>query len=520
MFSKEVYKKLEAIVGPENISDELFVRDSYARRSGMAGGTKLFVPRYEAIVLPKETEEVQTIVKTCNEYEVPYKASSTGWGFFSDPAAPGAVLLDMRRMNRIIEIDEKSMYAVVEPYVVGAELQAALMKRGLISSTIGAGSNCSAHPLVGHVGGGPMGQTTSYAERNLLGVEWVTPDGEIYNLGSLGSLKEWFCGDGPGPSLRGVIRGCATPLGGIGVFTKAATKVYHWAGPSVFPVEGVSPRYTPRQIPDNFLVRYFSFPTFDRMIDAQQKIGESEIAFELMAFDKAMLASNIATCNDEDVALFKQLSDETQGPGFLLIIIGNCPEEFEYKSKVLKIIINETEGKSTPMIEDPKIGGGLMWRCIRITGSIRETFRATGIFSGAQGGNESLRCMFNYIRKVGAFKGELADKGLLYNDRADAMGWSIEHGHMGHSELLIRYFASPESAEAAKAVAEKSHEITLKEHYGVPHSVAGDALHDLFGPSSSNYNLWLRKIKKVFDPKGVSEASGYITAKRIIQHEI
>ncbi len=514
MFNKEVYKKLEAVVGQENISDELFVRDSYARRSGMVAGTELFVPRYEAIVLPKETEEVQAIVKTCNQYEVPYKASSTGWGFFSDPATSGAVLLDMRRMNRIIEIDEKSMYAVVEPYVVGAELQAVLMKRGLISNIIGAGANCSAHPLVGHVGGGHMGQTASYAERNLLGVEWVAPDGEIVKLGSLGSLNEWFCGDGPGPSLRGVIRGCATPLGGLGVFTKAAAKIYHWAGPPVFPVRGVSPHYTVREIPDNFSADYFSFPTFDRMIEAQQKIGESEIAFELMVFDKAMLASNIATCNDEDVKLFKQLSDETQGPGFFIIIIGNSPEEFEYKLKVLNIIISETEGKPTPLIDDPKIYGGLMWRCIRITGSIRETFRGTGIFGGAQGGNESLRCMFNYIRKVGAVKGKLADKGLLYNDCADAMGWSIEHGHMGHSELLIRYFASPESVEAAHTIAEESHEITLKEHYGVPHSVAGDALHDLFGPSSSYYNLWLRKIKKTFDPNGVSEASGYITVKK------
>jgi hypothetical protein len=38
-------------------------------------------------------------------------------------------------------------------------------------------------------------------------------------------------------------------------------------------------------------------------------------------------------------------------------------------------------------------------------------------------------------------------------------------------------------------------------------------MHDMFGPSASNYHLWLRKIKKAFDPNGVSESSGYITAK-------
>ena len=74
-----------------------------------------------------------------------------------------------------------------------------------------------------------MSQTTGLGERNVLAgqVEWVTPEGEIIKLGSLGSSSEWFCGDGPGPSLRSALRGAASSAGGIGVFTKAATKVYH-----------------------------------------------------------------------------------------------------------------------------------------------------------------------------------------------------------------------------------------------------------------------------------------------------
>ena len=44
---------------------------------------------------------------------------------------PKDIFYDLRRMNHIIEINEKNMYAVVEPYVITAELQAELMKRGL-----------------------------------------------------------------------------------------------------------------------------------------------------------------------------------------------------------------------------------------------------------------------------------------------------------------------------------------------------------------------------------------------------
>lgn len=511
--NKEAYQALESIVGKEYISDDPVILDSYARRSGMAAGPNTFVTRYEAIIMPQSTEEIQKLVKTCNRFNVKFKASSTGWGFFSDPIGPGSVQLDLRRMNRILEINEKQMYTVVEPYVIGAELQAEVMKHGMLSNVIGAGSNCSAHPVVGHVGGGHMGQTTSYAERNLLAAEWVTPEGEIVRLGSLGSVNEWFCGDGPGPSLRGVIRGPATTLGGLGVFTKAAMKLYHWPGPVVFPVEGVSPNYSPRRIPDNFMIKFYSFPSFEKMFEAQRKIGESEVSFELMVFDIAMLASNIATCNEEDIMILNKLREEVQGPGFLVIIVGNYAEDFAHKKKVLDLIIKETDGKSTKLVEDPKIGGGTLWRCIRITASIRETFRATGAFGGAQGGNEGLDCMFDYIRKVGSFKSELAGKGLFYDDKADVMGWSVEQGHAGHGELLIRYFPKPESHKAVGEVVEKSHEITVHEHYAVPHGAAGDADHDYFGPAASNYHLWLRKIKKSFDPAGAADSKGYITAK-------
>ena len=96
------------------------------------------------------------------------------------------IKIDLRRMNRILEINEKSMYAVVEPYVIGAQLQAELMKRGLNCNQCGAGTNCSALPIAAHQGIGHLSQSASYGERNQLALEWVTPDGEIVRLGFSG----------------------------------------------------------------------------------------------------------------------------------------------------------------------------------------------------------------------------------------------------------------------------------------------------------------------------------------------
>ena len=133
-------------------------------------------------------------------------------------------------MNRIIEINEENMYAVVEPYVIHAQLQAELMKRGFTCNVNGAGGVTSAMPLAAHEGIGHMSGTCSISERNQLALEWVTPEGEVIQTGSLAALGEWFCADGPGPSLRGIIRGNVVPLGGLGVYTRAAVKIYHWPG--------------------------------------------------------------------------------------------------------------------------------------------------------------------------------------------------------------------------------------------------------------------------------------------------
>ena len=311
----------------------------------MLAGTNKFVPRFEAITLPKSTEEVQAIVKLCNRHKIHFKASSTGWGPYCDPAGPGVIKIDLRRMNRIIEINEKNMYAVVEPYVIGSQLQSELMKRGLICAINGAGGNCSALPIAGHAGLGLLSEYGSYGERNQLALEWVTPEGEIVRLGSLGSSGEWFCGDGPGPSLRGVVRGNTVPLGGLGVYTKAAQKIYHWPGPAMFPMEGVSPHYTASNTPPGFMLAFFFVKSAEKMMEAVRKIGESEIGFQLMVMNIAMVKMGESKGDAEDLDQFEKLNRLAQGPGFMLLIAGNSPRDFEYKQKVLKQIMDEVGGQ-------------------------------------------------------------------------------------------------------------------------------------------------------------------------------
>jgi len=509
-----IYRALEDVVGPENISEDPLILDSYAWRSGLVATPVKFVPRFEAVVLPRDTAEVQALVKLCNKYKLQYKASSTGWGGYCDPGGPDVIKIDLRRMNRILEINEKNMYAVVEPYVIFAQLQAELMKRGLNCNITGAGSNCSALPLAAHQGIGHLSQSGSYGDRNLLAVEWVAPDGEIVRLGSLGSSGEWFCGDGPGPSLRGIIRGNTVPLGGLGVYTKAAAKVYHWPGPPTFPLEGVSPHYKPSYIPPGFMIHYIHFPSADKMTQALRKVGESEIGFIVMGFNPAMVCANKATNNNEDLELLKQYTAEVQGPGFLLIMAGNSPRDTEYKKRTLQQIMDECGGKCLSDVDDPESAGGFIWRFTRVTGSIRETCRATGCFAGEVGGTDVFGLMRAYIARASKIKQDFIDKGLLHADGTDPFVQSIEHGHQGHGEMLIRYFPNiPEAAQAGYEIFMAANKTAVEGRFGVPAHVWSDAIHDMYGPYTLNYTKWLRKIKKTFDPNAASESSHYISAQ-------
>ncbi|HTY81606.1 MAG TPA: FAD-dependent oxidoreductase [Dehalococcoidales bacterium] len=478
--SKDIYREFESILGAENISEDPAIVSSYRAND-------------ITVTLPGNTEEVAAVIRLCNKYKIPYKAQSTGWTFM--PPAYHFVFLDLRRLNRIIEINEKNMYAVVEPYVISAELQAELFKRGLNCNIKGSGSSCTALAMSGH---GHMGLTTGTGDRNDLATEWVTDEGEIVNVGTAG-MGSWFCGDGPGPSLRGIIRAG-------GVMTKQATKVYHWGGPAAYPLEGNSPRYTLPQVPPNMMVRYYSFQSIKKLIETELKIGESEIAFELMGFCPSMVSSNITTSNEEDFATLDKFTKEVQGPGFMVIIIGNFPGDFEYKKMVLERIIKEAGGKSLKAVEDPAVEATLLFQCTRITASIRETFRAGGMFMSMMVQGQRYDMHVEWLEKAAEWKRELARKGLIIPDDGQQFGWGEEQGHLGHSEIFCRY--NPYDAESTKAVQDwlgKVAQLAIDKHYSVPVHFPVETI----GPHVSNYHILFGRLKKALDPNGVGEQTGF-----------
>lgn len=369
---KDEYRALEDVVGPDNISDDEAILDSYA----FQWSTELFtpdcgkfMPRPEAVLVPGTAEEVQAIVRACNRYKRKYKAHSTAWVVYATTYQEGQILIDLRRLDKILDIDEKNQFAVVEPYVIGATLQAEAMKVGLNTHMIGSG--CASSPLAAatsFMGHGPDSVYMGQAAENLLAVEWVMPTGEILRTGSLGSGAGWFCGDGPGPSARGIIRGSMGARGAMGVFTKCALKLYPWPGPYPIPVEGTIPAYRTR-VPKNLRVYTVAFPNWQAYADTLYKVYDSEIgyifhrqynklgadigpAFFQMYIDPTKTIDDLEEIMNrpEIKALTEEMRISTQ-----VILAGMTERDIAYQEKALDEILAETKAWKVTKMSEPEM---------------------------------------------------------------------------------------------------------------------------------------------------------------------
>lgn len=517
--SPEAYKELEDLLGTENISDEPGVMEGYVYHSFseiLGLKTRWCNFRPEAVVLPCTTEEVQAIVKICIKYNLKYHAMSTGFGAWNAPGSEGVIQIDLRRMNRIIKIDSKNMFAVVEPYAVCSQLQAEAMRFNLNTHIIGAGCNTS--PLASStslIGYGWSGLTTSYSARNILGVEWVLPSGEVIRLGAIGQNEDtWFNADGPGPSIRGVMRGFAGACGGLGVFTKVALKLFPWPGPKEPEVKGIL-LDCKTKVPETHGVFLCNFPDTKNYADSVYKIADSEIGYMHCKNAIGLVAGVSMPKFFKTVTKYKALKSilETFKLSYQVLIATDTQRSFEYQKKVLKKIISDCRGVMIDISQIPSVHELAWWAMVRAAVPPL-IFRLAGSFATAFGGLESWDHPV-YTMQIGEqTKQKLIDKGCMIDDLADN-GWGgIYEGStgFGHCEELA-YFdpRNPVHVQGVLEYIPMTVEDTEKYHLSPGLAFGGGALAtEVLGPMIGNYHEWVRKIKKTFDPTNSSDPAFYI----------
>jgi glycolate oxidase len=516
----EAYQALEDVVGPEYITREPVVLDSYCYvwANELLVGDK-FSARPLAVVLPATVEEVQAIVKVCNRFKIRYRPFASGFETSAVTASEPMLPIDMRRMDRIVEIDRKNRIAVVEPYVSQTKLFLETMKVGLRPNMIGAGPSGSV--LAGtaaHFGSGPTNISTDFGGRNLLGVEWILPDGDVVRLGPVGPGSGGVNADGPGPSLRGVVRGYGGANGGIGIFTKAAVKLYPWYGPSKLKARGRPPIYG-MEVPENFEDYCVFFPGREELSNFVHLLYEETIAFSQERPGLLFPLFLSTGSNDEYYELIKDAPEEMARTLSYSMAVGLdaiSAREMEYKKRVFHEILKATRGEIYPV--DDHVKGLLFNSSVTAQGMVRAAFRLAGSFVISPVSDESIDSV---NRMATLAQEEIFEEALASGKVAFAWpepAWSVVYGSdgCGHLEMITEYDpADPESCRKTADIIQKAD--TKIAEWGLGINLLENALSFKEAslkaalPHTLDFVTWMKKIKKAFDPHDLAESSFYVS---------
>jgi len=221
---EHVVKALQEIVGLENVSDAKPICEAYVTKAIMDVSSK--APAI--VVRPKSVEEIQAVLRLANENKIPVVPHSGGLsGGEATPTQEGSILLDLRRMNQIIEVNTDARYMIVEPGVTSAQAWKYMQeKHPNYRPGIPDGAPPSATIVGDHLDRGFHFLSTKYgpAADAVLGLEVVLPTGEVVRTGA-GALPtaKWFYRWMFGPDLTGLFLGSQ---GTLGVVTKMAVKIF------------------------------------------------------------------------------------------------------------------------------------------------------------------------------------------------------------------------------------------------------------------------------------------------------
>lgn len=501
---KEAYEALASIVGSRYISEDPVVLEAYCG-GRMGHGKDLAVDRElnrlpACVVMPRTSKEVQAAVKVANRYKIPYLPASTYWVTHCGAKRDDQVIIDLKRMTNL-EIDEKNMYATVESGVIYSQLQEEAMKRGLYITVPGGGAQVSVIPNHLTWGLSPLNYRNGLPCRRILGTEWVLPDGEMLRLGSLSmGDNDPFWGEGPGPDLRGLLRGWTGWFGAMGIVTKMTVKLLPFQ-PELLEKSGISPDTT-LLLPTKRMKWYnFRMPDRKSLVEAMYEIGKSEIG---AAATKVPIFWRYIAKSKSKEDFWKQWGTEDAKQDverdhiLRVLLIGYTSEaQLDYEERVLMdIVVQKYGGKhgKTRQSDESWIknadSAGMWWM--------------TGGYVSVEVTVDTIDCAVKGGEALAVLKRDYTPP--LMEDYGDP-GWFqvSELGHCGYLEFLTYYDPDDEDIKRTDewvyiAVPKEDIRVGLFNGFKIyesPLELTGRA----YGP---NVQDWMKKTKAVFDPNNLS----------------
>jgi glycolate oxidase len=297
-----------------------------------------------AVVSPQTTAEVAAVVAHAARAGVPIVSRGAGSGLSGGAnALDGALTLDLSRMDRILDIDEAALTAVVQPGVINADLKAAAAKHGLWYAPDPASSQfCTIGGNVATNAGGLCCVKYGVTRDAVLGLEVVLADGSVVRLGRR--------------TRKGVVGYDLVALlvgseGTLGVITEITVRLIPMPPPAMTLVAGFSTvpdagrailKMTRSLTPS--LLEIVDATTL-RAIESYQRLGldESHSALVLAQSDAPGGAAA------EQVAALAAVADEA---GAQMTIVSSDPAEADMLLQARRVAFTALEAQGVAMLDD------------------------------------------------------------------------------------------------------------------------------------------------------------------------
>jgi glycolate oxidase len=207
----DLVSRLESVLRPDQVRSTATEVHLYRHDASNLSG------RASVVCFVESTADVQAVVRTANEFGVPFVARGSGTGL-AGGAVPldGSIVISTSKMNRILSVDSVNRLAWVEPGVLNLDLSKQTAHLGVhFAPDPSSQQTCSIGGNVANNSGGPHCLADGVTNAHIHAIEVVLPDGSVTVLG----------GEDPEPDgydLRGVFVGSE---GMFGVATKICVRL-------------------------------------------------------------------------------------------------------------------------------------------------------------------------------------------------------------------------------------------------------------------------------------------------------
>lgn len=472
-------EKLSEVVGFENYSDDMEQLKAYSTDYSY---TPAGMPNY--IVKPASSEEVSAVVKICNEYNVPVVPCSSKVHFYGATIPKeGGVMLDMSRMDKILEIDPDNRRVRFEAGVTWEKMTDELEKAGyrvIMPLTPPAERSVLTDFMEREE---PTNQVYDYGEP-LQAMEVVWPTGEIFRMGSASvngypdSASKGGNPSGPGLDFYRFFQ-CAQ--GTMGVVTWTNLKI--------------------ESIPKIDKVLFAPLDDLDYGIDFLYRILPRRIGQEVLLLNDIDLAAIIAEDSDD----FERLRAELPPWTLVLVISGliRRPEEkIAYEENFLAEVI-KNEFSDLRLEENLPGFPGLRKKMLNI---LRKPWPKDKLYWKNQVKGACHNLIFHTRpNMVSDFISVVEDIAAQYGYPIDDIGMyiqPIEHNRACRPEFS--FFYDPENEAETEVIAAMYTDIckVLLNRGAVFTRPYGD-LAPIVYEKAASYAAALKRLKKTFDPNNI-----------------